>query len=86
MKPKFQASPVAWRPLPPTSLPPVSGEMTVPTQMTVKELARVLGQKPFLIIADLMKIGVFATASQELDFDVISKVIRKYGFVAKRMA
>ena len=67
------------------SLLPIPSEMTVPEQMTVAELAAVLNQKPFQIIADLMQIGVFATVNHILDFETILKVIRKYGFIAKRV-
>ena len=59
-------------------------ELTVPAQMTVRELAEALGHKPFMIIADLLKIGVFATAWQQLSFDVISRIARKYGFLANK--
>ena len=58
--------------------------MIVAAQMTVSELATALAQKPFRIIADLMEIGVFASVKQELDFETISRVARKYGFTAKR--
>ncbi len=70
----------------PEPLPPATGEMTVPASMTVRELADALTRKPFQIIADLMEIGVFAGVNQQLDFDTVSRVIRKYGFKAKRAA
>src|SRR5436190_23460969 len=34
----------------PASLPPVKGEITVPAETTVEELAALLGQKPFQIV------------------------------------
>ena len=68
----------------PAALPPVIGEMTVPAGMTISELAASLTQKPFQIIADLMELGVFANVKDEVDFDTISKIVRKYGFIAKR--
>jgi hypothetical protein len=45
-----------------------------------------LSQKPFQIVADVMQLGVFATVKQTLDFEIISRVARKYGFIAKRAA
>jgi hypothetical protein len=69
--------------LPPMSLQPLQ-PITVPALMTVEELARALNQNPFKIIGDLMKIGVFATASQYLRFDAIFSVAWKYGFVAEK--
>lgn len=64
----------------------IFGEVTVPPQMTVNELAQALNQKPFIIIADLIKIGVLVNGSQQLNFDLISRIAQKYGFVAKRRA
>jgi hypothetical protein len=81
--PKYKAKPT---PTPPAPLPPIIGEMTVPAQMTVSELAAALSQKPFRIIADLMGLSIFVTLEHQLDFDAISRVARKYGFTAKRAA
>ena len=65
-------------------LPPKTAELIVPEQMTVKELADALKQKPFKIIADLMGLNVFATLDQQISFEVISEVSRKYGYATKR--
>ncbi len=71
----------------PPSLPPVIGELVIPEPTSVSDLARLLNQKPFRIIADLMQFEIFfATAKQTLDFETISSVARKYGFIAKRKA
>jgi Translation initiation factor IF-2, N-terminal region len=70
----------------PPPLPPVIGELVIPESASVLHLARLLSQKPFQIVADLMQLGVFATVKQTLDFEVISSVARKYGFIAKRAA
>jgi len=56
------------------------------TPVTVCDLASVLKQKPFKIIADLMKFGVFATVSQCLGFDAVFKIARRYGYVAQKSA
>jgi len=66
-----------------TPLPPIVGELVIPDRSSVAQLAALLGQKPFQIIADLLGLGVFAGLHQPLDFDIISRVARKYGFVAK---
>jgi hypothetical protein len=70
----------------PAPLPPIVGELVIPTQTTVSDLAKLLSEKPFRIIADLMGLGVFATVEQALDFKTISSIARKYGFIAKRAA
>jgi hypothetical protein len=67
-------------------LPPVKGEIIIPVQTTVSQLGALLSQKPTLIIADLMEMGVFAGASQLLGFETICRVARRYGFIAKKAA
>jgi translation initiation factor IF-2 len=67
---------------------PASGtslrEVTIPETILVMELAKVAGQKPFKIIADLMEIGVFANMKQKVRFDSASRVLKKYGITAKK--
>jgi translation initiation factor IF-2 len=72
------------KPSKPVPLPPVKGEIMVPAETTVRQLAALLGQKPYLIIADLMQIGVFASVEALLGFETISMIARKYGFIAKK--
>ena len=84
LKPNAQPAPALRKPSPPVHFPPITGELTVPAWMTVSELAEVLNQKPFQIIADLMEIRVLATISDQLDFGMISRVMRKHGFIAKK--
>jgi Translation initiation factor IF-2, N-terminal region len=79
--PKYKARPSLTTRAP---LPPITGEMIIPAQMTVSELAAALSQKPFRIIADLIELGIFVTIKHQLDFDLISRVVRKYGFAAKQ--
>ena len=70
----------------PAPLPPVKGEISIPAQTTVSQLAALLSQKPVLIIADLIQMGVFASVWQLLGFETISRIARKYGFIAKKAA
>ena len=65
-------------------LPVIKGQIFILPGTTVQRLTALLGQKPFQIIADLMKIGVFATLNSLLDFKTISKVARMHGFIAIR--
>lgn len=67
----------------PATLPPVIGELEIPDQMTVRELAPLLKKKPFQLIAALMEIGVFANVDQQLGFDVIARLVSRYGYLAK---
>ena len=78
--------PKSQSPLHSTTYPPITGELVIPEQTTILDLARLLGQKPFQIVADVMQLKVMATVKQTLEFEVISKVARKYGFIAKKAA
>jgi hypothetical protein len=62
----------------------VKGDLFVSDQTTVKELAALLGQKAFQIIADAMELGIFANVNQSLGFKAISQIAQKYGYTAKR--
>jgi Translation initiation factor IF-2, N-terminal region len=64
--------------------PQISGDLLVSEPITVGELASLLKQEPFKIIADLMKFGFFATVNQCLGFEAVSQVARKYGYIAKK--
>ena len=64
--------------------PPVTGEIVVPEPTSVADLARLLGQKPFKVIADLMEVGVFANVNQFLSFETVCQVARKYGYAARK--
>ena len=78
------------KPSQPEAVSPPSGtalrEITIPDTILVMELAKVAGQKPFKIIADLMQIGIFANVKQKVRFDAASRVLKKYGIIAKKAA
>jgi len=78
----------AWTSKPPVSKPPppIVGEVIIPAHTTVRQLASILSQKPFRIIADLMEIGVFANVDEKLDFDTIVKITRRHGYTARNAA
>lgn len=85
---KLNAKRVPKPKLPPT--PALSAttlvELAVPEQLSVAQLAGLLGEKPAQIIFELIKIGVYAAVSQSLDFETVSHVLRRYGFMAKKVA
>ena len=77
--PKSQSPTVSLKPL-----PPIIGEIEVPELITVCQLADLLKQKPFKIMADLMELKVMVTVNYGISFDVIAKVARKYGFTVRK--
>jgi len=84
---KLKAKPPAKTGLRPQKQPPeIKGDLSVSEHTTVRQLAALLGEKPFKIIADAMELGTFATVDQPLVFGVITQIARKYGYTAKRKA
>lgn len=65
----------------PKFVAPETGEIiTIKPPIIVRDLANTLKQKPFLIIGDLMKLGVFATVNQAIDEKIARQICAKYGF------
>jgi translation initiation factor IF-2 len=54
------------------------------TSITVKDLAPLIGIKPFQVIADLMALQIFANINQALELDTVAKLCDKHGFVLER--
>jgi translation initiation factor IF-2 len=77
--PREQQKPAA--PPAPKFVAPEGGEVIViKPPIIVRELAAALKQKPFIIIGDLMKLGVFATVNQAIDEKIAQQLCAKYGF------
>ena len=65
----------------PKFVAPETGEVIViKPPIIVRELAAQLKQKPFIIIGDLMRLGVFATVNQAIDEKIAQQLCAKYGF------
>ena len=66
---------------PEDSISPDSAEVIIiKPPIIVRELADQLKQKPFIIIGDLIKLGVFATVNQAIDEKIAQQLCAKYGF------
>ena len=77
--PREPARPAA--PAAPKFVAPETGEViTIKPPIIVRDLANALKQKPFIIIGDLMKLGVFATVNQAIDEKIARQICAKYGF------
>ncbi|WP_457570073.1 translation initiation factor IF-2 [Desulfurobacterium sp.] len=57
--------------------------VVVPEVISVRELAEKMGEDPNKLIADLISLGKFVTINQAIDFETVSKLVEKYGKVAK---
>jgi hypothetical protein len=84
--PSGDAAAHASRPSPPrrrvprSSLPDSAEVIIIKPPIIVRELAEQLKQKPFIIIGDLIKLGVFATVNQAIDEKIAQQLCAKYGF------
>ncbi|HTV41775.1 MAG TPA: translation initiation factor IF-2 [Candidatus Sulfotelmatobacter sp.] len=77
--PREAAKPAA--PAAPKFVAPETGEIiTIKPPIVVRDLANALKQKPFIIIGDLMKLGVFATVNQAIEEKIARQICAKYGF------
>jgi len=65
---------------PKISLPDTAELIVIKPPIIVRELAEQLKQKPFIIIGDLIKLGVFATVNQAIDEKIAQQLCAKYGF------
>jgi translation initiation factor IF-2 len=57
----------------------------VPDYIEVKELAELLGLKPFKAVADMLELRIFKHADEFIDFSVAAAIARKHGFVAEKL-
>ncbi len=90
--PKTQAALTGGPPRPPVKTarglgdePPNGRHIDIPDPVKVEELATALGQKPYRIIFDMIKLHVFASPGSFVDFETAAKVARKHGFEARRI-
>src|SRR5215213_1928185 len=60
--------------------PSMRGAVELPTTITVKELAELLGVNPADVIRELIKSGIFATINQLIDRDTASLVASELGY------
>jgi len=65
---------------PKINLPDTAEVIVIKPPIIVRELAEQLTQKPFIIIGDLIKLGVFATVNQAIDEKIAQQLCAKYGF------
>ena len=47
--------------------------------VAVKELAELLGLRPFKVVADVMELGAFKHADEVIDFPTAALVAQKHG-------
>jgi translation initiation factor IF-2 len=84
--PKEEAAPEPAPEAQDTTVEPETGKKVIhlKTSITVKDLAPLIGIKPFQVIADLMSLQIFANINQTLELDTVAKLCEKHDFVLER--
>ena len=59
--------------------------VSVPDPISVGDLAVALHMKPFILVAALMDLNIFASLSTALDFDTVSTFCSRHGVVAHKI-
>lgn len=57
----------------------------VPAYIEVRELADLLGLKPFKVVAEVLELRIFKHADELIDFSTASMVAKKHGFIVERL-
>jgi translation initiation factor IF-2 len=82
------AAPVPAAPPAPPPAPAVPAgpkkTITLKNATSVKELAELLGVKPNLLIAELMKMNILASINERMDIKIAQQVAEKHGFIVER--
>jgi translation initiation factor IF-2 len=60
--------------------PPDAPVIALKPPLIVRDLAELLKRKPFILIADLMEMGVFATVNQPIDSEAAQQLCAKHGY------
>jgi hypothetical protein len=59
--------------------------VSVPDPISVGELAAALRMKPFILVAALMDLNIFASLGTALDFDTVSAFCSRHGVIAHKI-
>ena len=66
--------------------PEESGKrILVADYIEVRELAELLGSKPFKLVAELLELRIFKHADELIDFSTATTIAQKHGFSVKKL-
>ena len=57
----------------------------VPDYIEIRELAQLLGLKPFKVVADALELKIFKHADDLVDFSTAAKIGNRHGYVVGRI-
>lgn len=64
---------------------PIGGAINVKAPVSVADLSALMGMKPHKLIAELVRMGVFANTDTLLDSDQVAALCEKHGFTYERV-
>ncbi len=84
-QPEYTPAPVPAPAPAPVAVVAPGGTINVKAPVSVTELSALMGLKPFKLIADLMRMGVFANTDTLLESDQVAALCEKHGFLYERV-
>ena len=57
----------------------------VPDYIEIRDLAELLGVKPFKVVAEVMELRIFKHADEFIDFSTAAKIATKHGFIVEKL-
>lgn len=57
----------------------------MPNYIEIRDLAELLGVKPFKVVAEVLNLRMFKHADEFIDFSTAAKIGQKYGFIVEKL-
>jgi len=57
----------------------------VPDYIEIRDLAELLGVKPFKVVAQVLKLRIFKHADEFIDFSTAATIAQQHGFIAEKL-
>ncbi len=57
----------------------------VPDYIEIRDLAELLGVKPFKVVAEVLELRIFKHADEFIDLSTASRIAQRHGFIVERL-
>ena len=57
----------------------------LPDWIEIRDLAELLGAKPFKVVAEVLELRIFKHADDFIDFSTASKIAQRHGFIVEKL-
>jgi len=58
----------------------------VPDYIEIRDLAELLGLKPFKVVAEVLELRMFKHANEFIEFSTAAKIGQKHGFIVEKLS